>query len=532
MSAIGITSWSLNKSTNSLTILLGDVTTSLSISFTVAAITNPLYSKTTSSFTITSLTSSLTLIDTSSGGFTVLATPGVLTVTLTSATSTVGATENLKFTLVWTNSIATNGKIVIIFPKWDPDSPSSVSIFGSGSPTWVAVTNISSITWTYTTNINGSNTQDKIVVTGAITAGATIIEFNISNYHNPPSTQPLTTMVIYTTTSVDANIVDNDDSISLTMTKTSPIASSSVTITPTDSVIQKSTTYTFNVKVSNPLPVGAVIKITFPSEVSPTSTTVTAIGTGKLNKSMVAAYDSATRILTLTEVIISESSYVNSGESIQFSLSYITNPSSTVTSSSFAITTMKGLSYFIDSGTSGFTVTATPGSIQTLTVSPINTKIRERTLYSFAMTTEHSIPSGSVLTIIFPAEITVENRSGVSCVSASVGISSSALWTVADSKTIVITNGFTTSVSAGNTVSFSVDSITNANTVQTTSYFQVQFKNTNSNLIDIYKYTNLTLTFVMNILADFSISEASVYTGVETTYTFSITSGVNMPILK
>ena len=103
---------------------------------------------------------------------------------------------------------------------------------------------------------------------------------------------------------------------------------------------------------------------------------------------------------------------------------------------------------------------------------------------------------------------------------------------MADSKTLVITNGFSTAVSAGSTISFSVDSITNGNTVQPTSYFQVQFKNSNSYYIDIYKYTNMTLTFVINTLASFSINMASLYTGVETTYTFSLTSDVNMPILK
>ena len=134
------------------------------------------------------------------------------------------------------------------------------------------------------------------MVTGAITVGATTIEFSISNYHNPPSTKPMTTMQVYTTTSVDTNIVDSDDTISLVMTQASTIASSSVTITPTDTVIQKSTTYTFSIKVSDPLPVGTVIKITFPSEISPSSSTLTATGTGKLNTMIVTSYDSSTRV--------------------------------------------------------------------------------------------------------------------------------------------------------------------------------------------------------------------------------------------
>ena len=254
-----------------LKITLGAATTSFTISFTVASIINPQYSKTTSSISITSQTSGGTTIDSSNGSFTVTATPGALGVTLTSATYTVGATENLKISLTLTNSISPDGKIVIVLPKWNTSSPSPSSIFASGNPVCTAVTNISSIAWAFTTNIDTSSTQDQIIVTGTITTGATSIEINITNYHNPPSTKPVTGILIYTTTNVVTNILDRNDGISLTMTTAATMASSSVTITPTDSAIQRSTTYTFSIRVFNPLPVGWSIIITFPSEISPSA---------------------------------------------------------------------------------------------------------------------------------------------------------------------------------------------------------------------------------------------------------------------
>ena len=175
-----------------------------------------------------------------------------------------------------------------------------------------------------------------------------------------------------------------------------------------------------------------------------------AVGTGKLNSLIQSDYNSATKALTLTDVIISQSNYVNSGEYIQFTLTSITNPTTTVTSSAFNIKTMDAVYYSIESGTNGITVTATPGDITKFTVSPSNTKIRERTIYSFVFTTENSISVGSVLTIIFPSEITVDNRSATSCVSGATSISStSAKWTVTDNKTLVISSGFTSAVTAG-----------------------------------------------------------------------------------
>ena len=327
-------------------------------------------------------------------------------------------------------------------------------------------------------------------------------------------------------------MLDKDDSISLTMTTAATILSSSVTITPSDTVIQKSTVYTFNMRVFNPLPVGASIIITFPAEITPTSSTVSAVGTGKLNSLIVTDYNTSTKVLTLTEVITSQSNYVSSGEYIQFTVTPITNPTTTVTSSSFTIKTMESVYYSIESGSSGITVTATPGGISTFTVSPSNIKVRESTTYTFDFITENDISVGSKLTIIFPSEITVDNRSATSCVSGATSISSSsATCTVSDNKTLVISGGFTSAVTAGLDIIFTVDSITNANTVKPTSYFQAQFADSSSNIIDKYKLTTLTYTFVANTLQALTITPTSLYTGVVTTFTFVLTTATNMPIL-
>lgn len=97
---------------------------------------------------------------------------------------------------------------------------------------------MSAITCTYTTNIDSpTNTQDKIVVSGTFTAAVTTVEFNITNYKNPPSTKPLTTIRVYTSTATETNILDQDDSISLTMTTAATLPSSTITVTPSNTKI-------------------------------------------------------------------------------------------------------------------------------------------------------------------------------------------------------------------------------------------------------------------------------------------------------
>jgi hypothetical protein len=393
-------------------VTLAAATTNLAITFTVESIMNPTYAKTTESLTIRSLTSADVEIDSSTGTFTLTPDPGALEVTLTSTSGVVGATDTLTFSLALTNAIGSTGKIHILLPKWNPDSPTPQSIFSTTTPTCSSITNVSLILCAASYNVDTNNSQDKILVTGSFIASATSISFSITNYRNPPSTEPLTTIQVYTSTQTESDIIDRDSSISLTMTTAAILSSNAITVTPTITEINLSTVYTFSIRVSMPIPSGGRMRITFPSEISPTSTTVSALGSGKLNTLIQTSYSSATRVLTMTSIITSNANYVNIGDIITFTLSPITNSASTAASSSFSIETIQGVEYSIEKATTGITVTATPGSITTFIVSPDNTRIRERTFYIFTFVTTNTIPIGSSLTITFPSDISIENRSG------------------------------------------------------------------------------------------------------------------------
>jgi hypothetical protein len=68
--------------------------------------------------------------------------------------------------------------------------------------------------------------------------------------------------------------------------------------------------------------------------------------------------------------------------------------------------------------------------------------------------------------------------------------------------------------------------------VKPTGAFQAYFSTASGNQIDNYKESDVTLTFVVNTLDDFVVTPTSVFTGVETTYTFSITVTTGKTILR
>jgi hypothetical protein len=494
-----------------------------------------MYAKTTSAISISSFTSANVAIDTSSSSsFTVTPDPGNLDVTLSSATSTVGATERLRFTLALTNTIGVDGKIHILLPYWNPDAPSPVSIFPTSTATCAAVTNVSSILCTFTSNFGATGTQDKIVVSGSFTSGATSIVFDISNYHNPPSTQPLTTIQVYTSTLTEANKLDQDYSISLTMTTPATLPASNVVITRDNTEINAVTNYVFSITLNNPLPIGARILITFPSEISPESTIENAAGSGKLNLVISADYSSTSKQLTLSELILTSDSYINENEEISFTILGIVNPSTTAASGSFTILTTESIDYQIETVSAGVTVTATAGDITTFSVSPENTKIRERTVYLFTLVTENDVPIGSSIVISFPTEIVIDDGSSVSCILSGTGVSTTTESCSSVSNILTITNVFPTAgVTAGTTFTFRVSSISqNPETTEVTGAFSAKINDASGNVVDMYKSSDVTLTFAMNSIDGLTVTPTSSFTGVETTYTFTIDIGANKFVLK
>jgi hypothetical protein len=471
--------------------------------------------------TITTFQSDGTQIDISAGSFTLTPTAAALALTLTSATSTVGATENLLFTLNLVNTLPANGKIHIFLQKWNTDSPTPESVF-TGNASCTSVTGVSGTFCNTIKNHEGS-TNDKILVTALFTTTATTIEFSIINFRNPPSFEPWSIIRVYTSAATETNILDEVESVSLTMLNAAILPAANIAITAVSSEINVETSYNFAITVTNPIPSGGRIVIGFPTEITVNSISPIGLGSGKIATQFTTSWDSTLRNLTLTQIITEQSNYVNVGDTISFQIQSITNPSSTAATSSFVFYTINSVDYFIEYTIASVTFTATPGKILTYLVVPTVQTIIQRTSYKFTFTTTNIILAGSSIKITFPTEIVPDARTGTSCVTSATVISAAtSTCTVANTHELTISGGFASDVTAGDSIIFSIDSINNADTTAASSFFQAEFAESGGNIIDSYQGTDITVSVSAREFTSFTQVPSSDLTGVVTTYTFTL----------
>lgn len=95
--------------------------------------------------------------------------------------------------------------------------------------------------------------------------------------------------------------------------------------------------------------------------------------------------------------------------------------------------------------------------------------------------------------------------------------------TVTSNRYLTISGGFTGQVSAGQTLVISVSNITNHDTTETSSVFEIETQTSTGEIIDTYQETSATVTATPETLTTFSVATAETidYTGVEDTYTFT-----------
>lgn len=360
--------------------------------------------------------------------FKITPTPGSITARLTSENDVNGSRQKLTVDLTLSHYIPETGIIKIQLPKWNPDSPLSVkSILTAGSTECTANTGFvktNKIVCTFEENIDSSNTIDQLTVTGEFNSATYNIVFFVANFRNPPSLTTYSTIAITTSTSTSSERIDQATNVNLPITQIATLDASQFAITVANKEINVQTSYTFNIRIGLPLPMGSSIKLTFPSSVTPASSGLVVTGETNLNSAITSAYDSATRILTLTNLIITSSAYVDEGYYIQFKVNLVTNPSNTKTSDSFTYQSFDGNGNAIEKTTTGITITATPGKITPATVTPVDTKIRASTSYTFVFTVQTQVPVGGIVYIVFPTTINLLDQTSAACLSSGTNIDS------------------------------------------------------------------------------------------------------------
>jgi len=337
-----------------------------------------------------------------------------------------------------------DGKIIISFPKWIPESLNNIVSVLSSTQVQCAtgLTGFSSnkINCTFTVDFSSSTAFDSLEISGPFDSSATNIVFKVSGVLNPPSTTSYTGISITTSAIDTANVLDTGTNINFPMAIPSPLDSSNVLllIPSAFTKINIAAVYTFNITIKIPLTAGSSIKMTFPATLTPTTPIPAIQAISNIDNTMTVAYDTTNKILTLSN-IVAAGNLVSENKKIQFSVTTVTNPTTTQPTNSIIYESFDSSGGAIERCNSGIIVTATPGLIASnATVVPVDPIVKITTSYAFKFQPENIIPAGSILYIVFPSTISITNLTSNACLTNVANIAVGGLCTITENRYLTI----------------------------------------------------------------------------------------------
>ena len=303
-------------------------------------------------------------------------------------------------------------------------------------------------------------------------------------------------------------------SVSVSTAATMTISSVSITNT----VVSTITDYLFSALCGAPVSTTYQMSVTFPSDF--------ALGSSAVLKGYFGINRSVTTSVTSNTIsfVTGFSGYLDGTNTIEFDISQITNPISVKPSQFISFTVLTSDNKAVCTTSAGYSVTATVGSISSITITPTDDTIYSVTTYTFSMTLNEIVPSTGYIVINFPSQISIAARSAAACTSIISGLSSSTLCAVASSS-LTLTNCFTTSYSG--TISFSINQVTNPTTTAATSNFEIIAYSSDKYEILYNKGTSITAS--PGSLQSASIEASSLITGQITSYTISFVVSHTVP---
>ena len=258
---------------------------------------------------------------------------------------------------------------------------------------------------TYGVSITGQTvlmTQQNTPATFAVDSNYLL---NMFNMQAPPSTA--------TTDPLTAQVLRNGYPImtgSATLTATPASLASQISVAVADSVVWANTTYTFTLNTANALSSAGMIRITFPSTLTPSSgspTCAVVAGTG-LTINPTCTLNTAGNYVQLAGLNDSTSD-IPAQNNITIAISGVVNPPDTSTTGDFTISTYysNSESTIVGSGTVGG-VTPTQGTISIATVSVVPSSyvaLQSGVTYTVTFTNTYAIPVGGTVRLEVPQDI-------------------------------------------------------------------------------------------------------------------------------
>ena len=479
-----------------------------SVSIRVDPITTASSTLTSGDFTVSTRSPNGNLIDTGTGGSTTARVGTIyqyLSNSLVTALDlTVGSSTTYIFDMWLSHTVSSGGALIIQFP-------SEISITSRDSST--ACTSV----------VTGLNSAAKCqVVSRTLTViggfpssfSSGRVSFTINGVTNPSTTATTSTFTYYSAT--DSTGSYQIDSLSTGITFTAAVASLvSASAAPSSYTTGETATYTFEVVTKNTIPSNGYLKVTFPSELSFSSSSSAASSC-----SGVTGFTSSVTCTISSQVltVFGFSSGQFTAGTLQWTVGYVSNTYSTAPSSSFVIGSYDSSGNAIDQKSSGITVTlTTANTFSSFTVTPSSYVNGNTGTYTISAQLKNITPSGSYIILTAPSTVTLPSTPSCAVVSGITAVSCS--YESSTSIRAVLTNSAT--ISAGSTVSFTISSVKSPGTTKPTSSFTA-FSYTSTGYSIEKKETGITLaTTTAATISTISISADDPKISVSTAYTIS-----------
>lgn len=323
--------------------------------------------------------------------------------------------------------------------------PTGTSINNFATADLSGTVGFNSATSTYYNQVLTLNMQG----TGTLQPGQIFI--TISNFVAPPST--------LTTGNFQFQIMSNNYpkmvSYQTIKATTGPITGSATMAATTVNAV---TSFTFSIKINNPITSAGFLKMTFPTILKIANSTTCAIVTGTFMASIpFCNYNPVDNSITLTNLNTSTSNIP--AQTFTMVVSGITNPPSTTATAGFTITTYynSSSSAQVDSGTIAG-VTATPATIDYTKIEVLSSSLvtsDTSVTYYLSFVVQNAIPIGGFVIVYFPTsinfDVTIANSNCQIMVNSSAAASSPCSATLGTSYAFNFSNPFPSSPASANT---------------------------------------------------------------------------------
>ncbi|EGZ27226.1 hypothetical protein PHYSODRAFT_440828, partial [Phytophthora sojae] len=378
------------------------------------------------------------------------------------------------------------------------------SDFTVASATLSSATNIGS-----SSSVAAAGSVVSVTVAGSAVAAGASVSFKLDGVTNPGA--KTTGTFALATLDSSSNIFEQATAISaVTIVKTT-LAGAAVAPDSLNAGVAGTATVAFTSAVG--LPIGSVVKVTFPSDFTVASATLSS-ATNIGSSSSVAAAGSVVSVTVA-------GSAVAAGASVSFKLDGVTNPGAKTTGT-FALATLDSSSNIFEQATAISAVTIVKTTLAGAAVAPDSLNAGVAGTATVAFTSAVGLPIGSVVKVTFPSDFTVASAT----LSSATNIGSSSSVAAAGSVVSVTVAG--SAVAAGASVSFKLDGVTNPG-AKTTGTFALATLDSSSNIFE--QATAISaVTIVKTTLAGAAVAPDSLNAGVAGTATVAFTSAVGLPI--